>query len=615
MKSLFPVVYVLLCLIAAHSFAGSATWNVNPTSGLWNTAANWTPATVPNGPTDIATFASSSLTNLSISAGIEVNSIVFGSGAPAFTINNTQGVGLTISGAGVTNNSGVLQNFVNQGAGQLYFTNAATAGDSVTYINSATGDGKIEFQGSSTAGSATYRATGAIGGDNTQINFHDQASAGTAVFNNERSGNGVINFYDSSTADHATITNEPNFASSVWFWNSSTAGSATIINKGDGSFWGNTYFRDSSNAGESMITVDGSVAREFGYAYLIFYDNSSAANGTFIANGGQRSGAGGGNIYLQDFASADNGTFIANPGIVSGAFGGRVIFNLFTAPTGATATLIANGGIGTGGGGIAFEGTSLGGQARVQVYGNGFLTVEQHVNVGITIGSLEGDGLVFLGGATLSIGSNNLSTTFSGVIEGNSTGFIGRLTKVGAANLTLTGANTYFGTTTIEEGKLVVNNTTGSGTGSGQVQIKDGWLGGIGTIAGAVIVGTGSGAKAILAPGQKKGRPDTLTIQSPLTFNSNGVYQCEVNSRRAVADKVVANGITINGGRFTLRDSRGFVLPPGTVFTVIDNTSANQISGIFSNLADGATVVAGSNTYQANYEGGDGNDLTLTVVP
>src|SRR4030095_16893 len=129
MKSLFPVVYVLLCLIAAHSFAGSATWNANPTSGDWNTAANWTPAVVPNGPTDIATFASSSLTNLSISAGIEGDKIVFCSGAAAFAINNTLAVGLTISGAGVTNNSGVLQNFVNQGAGQLYFTNAATAGD------------------------------------------------------------------------------------------------------------------------------------------------------------------------------------------------------------------------------------------------------------------------------------------------------------------------------------------------------------------------------------------------------------------------------------------------------------------------------------------------------
>ena len=39
------------------------------------------------------------------------------------------------------------------------------------------------------------------------------------------------------------------------------------------------------------------------------------------------------------------------------------------------------------------------------------------------------------------------------------------------------------------------------------------------------------------------------------------------------------------------------------------------MAGAFSNLADGSALIVGSNTYQANYEGGDGNDLTLTVIP
>jgi hypothetical protein len=38
-------------------------------------------------------------------------------------------------------------------------------------------------------------------------------------------------------------------------------------------------------------------------------------------------------------------------------------------------------------------------------------------------------------------------------------------------------------------------------------------------------------------------------------------------------------------------------------------------AGAFSNLADGSTLIVGNNAFQANYEGGDGNDLTLTVVP
>jgi hypothetical protein len=56
-------------------------------------------------------------------------------------------------------------------------------------------------------------------------------------------------------------------------------------------------------------------------------------------------------------------------------------------------------------------------------------------------------------------------------------------------------------------------------------------------------------------------------------------------------------------------------LPLGQVFTVISNTSASAISGRFHNLADGAIVTVNGNNLQASYTGGDGNDLTLNVVP
>jgi hypothetical protein len=54
-------------------------------------------------------------------------------------------------------------------------------------------------------------------------------------------------------------------------------------------------------------------------------------------------------------------------------------------------------------------------------------------------------------------------------------------------------------------------------------------------------------------------------------------------------------------------------LATGTVFTVISNTAAIPGVGTFSNLPDGATITIGDNTFEADYEGGDGNDLTLTV--
>jgi len=56
-------------------------------------------------------------------------------------------------------------------------------------------------------------------------------------------------------------------------------------------------------------------------------------------------------------------------------------------------------------------------------------------------------------------------------------------------------------------------------------------------------------------------------------------------------------------------------LETGLVLTLISNTSANPISGTFSNLPDGAIVTINGNNFQADYQGGDGHDLTLTVVP
>ncbi len=69
------------------------------------------------------------------------------------------------------------------------------------------------------------------------------------------------------------------------------------------------------------------------------------------------------------------------------------------------------------------------------------------------------------------------------------------------------------------------------------------------------------------------------------------------------------------GATIRIRDASLNALPSGTVFTIIGNTAATPISGTFSNLADRSILTVASNTYLASYEGGDGNDLTLTVVP
>src|SRR5262249_59948311 len=98
-----------LMLTLSLSYAGSSTWSLSPISGNWNTAANWTPPTVPNGESDIATFATSNRVTLSVSKSTTVDRIVFDSGASQFTITVLSPWILFLDGLGVVNNSGAEQ--------------------------------------------------------------------------------------------------------------------------------------------------------------------------------------------------------------------------------------------------------------------------------------------------------------------------------------------------------------------------------------------------------------------------------------------------------------------------------------------------------------------------
>jgi len=444
----FPICLALTHFLALgvlqSASAGSATWNLNPTSKFWNNPANWTPATVPDRATDIATFDVSNLTAITYSVSTEVGAFVFNPGASSYTFTVPPGsTTLTVAGAGVTNNSGNPQQFV---LAQGKKGNSA---------------GVLLFEGSATAGDATY------------------------TLNPGRFG-------------------------------------------------------------------------EFAFGALInFLDSSTAGAGTFIVLGSFTEQ----NAILQFFDDSDGGT------------------------------------------------------ARIELVDGGRLLATSHSLATLTIGSVVGNGAFTQAPGETAIGSNNLSTTFSGVIS-SANGRPGPITKIGTGRLTLTGANTYTGGTNVNRGTLLVDNTSGSGTGTAEVKVNAGTLGGDGTIAGAVIVGMGVGPASI-SPGAK-GKNDTglLTIQSSLTFGAQGSYQCELDSDSVTTDTLNANGVTI--GRVALfhaNDLGSSALTPGTVFLVIANTSATPISGAFSNLPDGGILNVGGNNLQASYEGGDGNDLTLTVVP
>jgi hypothetical protein len=206
--------------------AGSATWNLNPTSGDWSTPTNWTPNTVPNGPADVASFGVSAITDVTLStnATTGVASIVFDPGASSFNLaavspSLQQRVTLNISGDGIVNNSGVTQSLAaNQPGGDggtISFLNSASAGDDITltaFGGTAAGQGVINFYDTSTAGAANVVLGGALADGNSGgavvLNQHANMGDATVTINESEVAGGEgghMPFNGHSSAGNATF--------------------------------------------------------------------------------------------------------------------------------------------------------------------------------------------------------------------------------------------------------------------------------------------------------------------------------------------------------------------------------------------------------------------------
>jgi autotransporter-associated beta strand protein len=616
----------LMFVVPTLTYAISAQWDLDPISGDWNTAANWTADEVPNGPADTAMFGLSKTTNVSISANTEVNGIIFTPDATnPYTITASPGLTLTISGAGITNNSGIAQNFVTAvdssgNFGQIVFTNSATAGTAI-FINHGSAanfvlGGETAFFDTSTAGSGTFINKGGTGfstGGGITV-FHDSSTAGNANFIN-RAGIGVDTsatiFHDTSSAANGTFTNEGGgsggqpFAEGgqTLFFDTSTAANGTFVNNGataNGGFGGATVFDGSSTAGNGIFINNGGAASgvaTHGGGTTFFFGTSTAANGTFINNAASASAAEGGvtefGLPFFNFSpSAGNGTFINNGATISGAVGGKTIFE--NASTAGAATLIANGGTNGGlGGTILFEEKSTGGTSRIEVFGNGSLDISFHNAPGVTVGSIEGNGNLFLGANNLAVGSNSLSTTFSGVIQdgGQNGGTGGSLTKIGSGTLDLTGINTYTGNTNVDGGVLKVDGSITSNT----FVDGRGTLAGTGTIDGNI---TNSGR---VSPGSA-GTPGVLTVVHNYTQAEFATLMIQIASMSPDQFSVlnVLGNANLNGFLDPVL-LNGFVPTIGDSFTFLNYASlTGEFSHIQNQVFDNG-MLQWSVIYEANH--------------
>jgi autotransporter-associated beta strand protein len=187
-----------------------------------------------------------------------------------------------------------------------------------------------------------------------------------------------------------------------------------------------------------------------------------------------------------------------------------------------------------------------------------------------------------LTGSTLTLAGSSVSVdpdvraTIASVIAGG-TGLL----KSGTGTLNLTKSNSYSGGTTVAAGTLLVNNTTGSGTGMGPVTVSAGGiLGGSGAISGAVSVYSGGH----ISPGASV---ESLDVGS-LTLGAGSILDFELDTVAGMTMSDLINvtktkGLTISGGTLNLTNVGD--MRTGT-YTLIDYVGT--LGGSVSNLTLGA---------------------------
>lgn len=193
-----------------------------------------------------------------------------------------------------------------------------------------------------------------------------------------------------------------------------------------------------------------------------------------------------------------------------------------------------------------------------------------------SLGSLAGSGTVRLtNGAVLTIGGNNGSTSFGGLITGN-----GALTKTGTGTFTLTAVQDFTGLTTVGAGTLAIG--TGASLAGGVV--NNATVTNAGTIAGAV---TNTGALV-----------STGTLSGALTNAAGATAQIagQLNNAVSNAGTITLTGTTTGIGAVT-QDATGVFALGGF------NTSIGSLSGSGSVQLGAGVLTTGGNSNATSFAG------------
>ena len=278
-------------LIATPAHAGSATWNLNPTTNSWTTAGNWTPATVPNGPTDVATLDATNTPEISLAAPtstpltLTLDSLVFGPNAPFYTIDVSNGLSSTqllFVGAGVVNNGVPFQMFNVTGGAGVVFSNSATMSAAVGFT----------VNGSTPTNPATSSLTLK---DNVTIADYNEIDAFGSASGAAGNAGALVTFLDQTDAGYCSVIG---YGGQV-----AGAAGATVV------------FDGSANVNMGAAAAfGGEVAGAFG-ATVTFQGDATLGDGFAGCEPGS-AGGGPGYLFFKGGSTGGTGTYVIASGVV-----------------------------------------------------------------------------------------------------------------------------------------------------------------------------------------------------------------------------------------------------------------------------------------------------------
>ncbi|MEO5714703.1 MAG: autotransporter-associated beta strand repeat-containing protein [Luteolibacter sp.] len=580
-----------LATSGATAGAGGATpsgaWNGSTTAN-WTTDANGTSATqfYGTGSNDVVFSAGSDASGayiVTIDSSRTANTMTFEEGTvtiksvssgTALTING--GVTLSGSAGGVLNKTvsgaftlGAVQTWTNNGTGVFSVDNGGLA---INNKLTLAGTGEFKFIGAANSGAGGVRINGSTVSASQSVAFGTgtlqlssgalrSSSTGLPVIANAFAIDGGFTFAPTSGSTDGHIT---------------LSGTGTISNAPTVTF--NDAVSGIGTQFTGAITLNSNVT--FAGTGLAIFATTSAIGDDFgtstIRRGITQSGSG--TVTLAGSNTYSGGTTISSGTLRFAKTSAMSAIGAVATSSGASLELSV-----TGGAGEFTTGTSGNGTIGGLLSG---------------LGGQSGGTVSFASGSFLAIDTGSTTQTYAGNVTNSGLG----LTKLGGGTLTLSGANTYSGSTTISGGALNVGTNAAGLSSNSNLIFSSGVLEANGTLAKNV--GTGGGELQWTSVTGKGGFAAvggdlsiTLNGGAQLTWSATagtskfGAATLIFGSANADSKAILTNGIILNASRTIQVDSG------------IGGDSA-EISGIITHSSSGITktgtgwlILSGSNDF------------------